>query len=99
MLALAIPTDDRPDRKTIIETNRGKTLEVVDWPNDCEFQLVAFTPTTKTAQVVFPDSLATDIAHALKAILLADAIHGGCQIGIDAYLHTLTERSILPTCI
>jgi len=76
MLDLAISTDDGPNRTTIIETNRGKMLEVMNWPQDCEFQLVAFTPAARTAQVVFAEALATDIAHALKALSESAAIHG-----------------------
>ena len=44
-LAISVNTDSR--RTTIIETNRGVKLKAPAWPQDCDFQLVAFAFFTK----------------------------------------------------
>ena len=68
MLALAIPIDTDRRGNTIIETNSGRELTARDWPQDCEFQLVAFRSSGRTCQVVWPEQLAEDIAKVLKLV-------------------------------
>jgi hypothetical protein len=68
MLALAIPIDTDRLGNTIIETNAGRELTARGWPQDCEFQLVAFRPAGKTCEVVWTEQLAEDIAKALELL-------------------------------
>jgi hypothetical protein len=68
MLALAIPVNIDHRGNTIVETNAGSELRASQWPQDSEFQLVAFRPTSKTCQVVWTDQLAEDIAKALERL-------------------------------
>lgn len=72
MLALAIPIDIDRRGNTIIETNAGRQLKAPGWPQDCEFQLVAFRPSSRTCQVVWTEQLAEDIAEVLE---LMDRLH------------------------
>lgn len=68
MLDLAIPIDTDANGITVIETNRGEPLKAPRWPQDCEFQLVAFSPTGKTCEIIWTEELADDIAKALAAL-------------------------------
>jgi hypothetical protein len=68
MLDLAISIDIDSKNTTIIETNNGVTLKSPDWPQDCEFQLVAFNPARSTCEVVWADGLVEDIGEALAAL-------------------------------
>jgi hypothetical protein len=68
MLDLAIAIDIAPDDTTIIETNHGLLLRAPEWPHDCEFQLVAFDPSKDSCEIVSSETLAGDIAEALRAI-------------------------------
>jgi hypothetical protein len=68
MLDLAIPMDTTANGITIIETNRGGPLKAPRWPQDCEFQLVAFNPTGKICEIVWTEQLAEDIGKALAAL-------------------------------
>jgi len=68
MLALAIPIDTDRRGNTIIETNAGRELTARRWPQDCEFQLIAFRPSGNTCQVVWTEQLAEDIAHVLELV-------------------------------
>lgn len=65
-LAIAIGTNLRST--TIVETNHGSKLKTFDWPQDCEFQLVAFNPSGKSCEVVWAESLADDIGMALTML-------------------------------
>lgn len=65
MLDLAISTKTDFKRKTIIETNHGVKLKASGWPQDCEFQLVAFSPPGKNCEVIWTEHLAQDISNAL----------------------------------
>ena len=60
----------------IIETNRGVRLKAPGWPQDCEFQLVAFDPSSATAEVIDAESLADDITNALAALDKAAVLEG-----------------------
>jgi hypothetical protein len=76
MLALAIPMDTDSRGNTIIETNAGHELKARRWPQDCEFQLVAFGPASTTCQIVWPAQLAEDIATALQLVDRLGNFHG-----------------------
>jgi hypothetical protein len=66
MLKLAIPIETDRTGATVVETNDGCVLRVTDWPQDCEFQLVAFSPRGKKGKLVPTDQLADDIQRALS---------------------------------
>jgi hypothetical protein len=68
MLDLAISMDTDRSGTTVIETNRGERLKALGWPQDCDFQLVAFDPTVRSCTVVWTEELAKDIGKALKAL-------------------------------
>ena len=68
MLDLAISMDHSP-QAVIVETNHGVTLGMSEWPQDCDFQLVAFDPSRTRCEVVWCDDLASDIRAALKALV------------------------------
>lgn len=68
MFDLAISVDTDRNGTTIIETNHGVRLKAPDWSQDCEFQLVAFTPSSRTCQVISAEELADDIRKALAAL-------------------------------
>lgn len=66
MLKLAISIESDRTGATVVETNNGCVLRVMDWPQDCEFQLVAFSPRSKKGILVCADQLAEDIQQALS---------------------------------
>ncbi len=68
MLDLAISVDTDQRGTAIIETNSGLRLKAPEWPQDCEFQLVAFTSTGSTCQVIPAEQLADDVREALAAL-------------------------------
>lgn len=68
MLDLAIPVDTDANGITVIETNRGEPLKAPRWPQDCEFQLVAFSPLGKICEVIWTEQLAEDIGKALTTL-------------------------------
>ncbi len=68
MLDLAISIDTDEKNTTVIETNKGVRLRAPGWPQDCDFQLVAFDASSGTSEVVDAESLADDIAEALAAL-------------------------------
>jgi hypothetical protein len=68
MLDLAISVDTDRNGTTIVETNHGVRLKARDWSQDCEFQLVAFTPSSRTCQVISAEELADDIRKALATL-------------------------------
>jgi hypothetical protein len=74
MLKLAIPIESDRTGATVVETNDGSVLRVTDWPQDCEFQLVAFSPRGRKARLVFTDQLAEDIRRALSEMDTAGLI-------------------------
>lgn len=74
MLKLAIPIETDRTGATVVETNNGCVLRVTDWPQDCEFQLVAFSPRGRKAKLVWTDQLAEDIAKALSEMEAAGVI-------------------------
>ena len=75
MLDLAISIDS-DSGTTVIETRRGVKLKAPGWPQDCDFQLVAFGPSARSCEVVWTESLAEDIGRALMAIERAAALKG-----------------------
>ena len=76
MLDLAISIDTDTKNTTIIETNNGAKLKAPDWPQDCDFQLVAFDPLRETCEVVPAESLAGDIGKALRRLDTAAPFRG-----------------------
>lgn len=73
-LAVSINTDSR--RTRVIETNHGVKLKAPAWPQDCDFQLVAFNPSGKSCEVVWTENLAADIGRALLKLDEATALKG-----------------------
>jgi hypothetical protein len=73
-LAISVDTDSR--RTTVIETNRGLKLKAPRWPQDCDFQLVAFTPSGKTCEVIWTEQLTEDIRSAVTALDQTGAVRG-----------------------
>lgn len=73
MLDLAIEIDADKRGIAVVETNHGDRKKAPDWPRDCEFQIVAFSPSGNNCEVVEADGLAEDIANALKALDEANA--------------------------
>lgn len=76
MLDLAISIDTDARGTTVIETNHGVQLKAPRWPQDCEFQLVAFNPSGKTCNVIRTEHLAEDIGRALTALASSAALKG-----------------------
>lgn len=74
MLDLAISIDSEGRKTTVVETNHGLTLRAPGWPQDCDFQLVAFGPSDKNCEVVWPNHLAEDISKALTMLDNATAL-------------------------
>jgi hypothetical protein len=70
MLSLGIPIDFDDSGNTIVDLNIGRELKAKDFPQDSEFQLLAFRPTGKTCEVVWVEELAQDIGQALRALEL-----------------------------
>lgn len=68
MLELAIPIDVDRRGNTIVETNSGRELTAPGWPQDSEFQLVAFPPSASSCEVVWIEQLAEDIANAMELL-------------------------------
>ncbi len=68
MLDLAISMDTDSRNTTIIETNHGVELGAPEWPQDCDFQLVAFDASGDSCEVVSAEGLAEDIGKALMAL-------------------------------
>ncbi len=76
MLDLAISVDTDSRRTTVIETNRGVKLKAPGWPQDCDFQLVAFAPSGKDCEIIWTKDLAGDISKALMALHKSEALKG-----------------------
>jgi hypothetical protein len=68
MLDLAIFIDTDARNTTIIETNHGVKLKAPGWPQDCDFQLVAFDPSGTSCEVISSEGLAGDIGKALMTL-------------------------------
>ena len=76
MLDLAISTNTDSRGTTIVETNQGVKLKAPAWPQDCDFQLVAFSPSGKHCKVIWTEDLAEDINRALVALDRTAAFKG-----------------------
>jgi hypothetical protein len=76
MLDLAISMDTDPRNTTIIETNQGVRLKAPGWPQDCDFQLVAFDPSGESCEVISAEDLAGDIGKALRTLDRSAAFKG-----------------------
>lgn len=74
MLNLAIYLREIATGEDLIQTNDGVQRTIPRWPSDSDFQLVAFSPGSRVAEVVRSNELAADIAQALQALKLAGAI-------------------------
>ena len=68
MLSLGIPIDFDNAGNTIVDLNIGGELKAKDFPQDCEFQLLAFSPNAETATVVWIEQLAEDISEAIAVL-------------------------------
>lgn len=68
MLSLGIPIDFDNAGNTIVDLNIGGVVKAKDFPLDWDFQLLAFCPNEKRANVVWIDELTKDIAVALATI-------------------------------
>ncbi len=68
MLSFGIPIDFDDEGNTIVDLNIGGEVKTRDFPQDSEFQLLAFRPRSGTAKVVWIDELAQDISEALSAL-------------------------------
>ena len=73
MLDLAISIDTDSKNTTVIETNHGVELRAPGWPQDCDFQLVAFDASGDSCEVVLAEGLAEDIGEALLMLNRAAA--------------------------
>jgi hypothetical protein len=89
MLDLAISINTDTSGTTVIETNHGKELKAPRWPQDCDFQLVAFSPTGKTCEVIWTEQLARDIRCALVAL----DQQGGVPVKIPDWYRRLSRCS------
>lgn len=76
MLDLAISIDTDSTNTTVIETNHGVRLRAPEWPQDSDFQLVAFNPLGGSCEVVGADHLAQDIGNALALLNRAVPFNG-----------------------
>jgi hypothetical protein len=76
MIDLAISIDTDAKGTTIIETNRGAQFRSPRWPQDCDFQLVAFRPSGNTCEVIWTKQLAEDISNALRMLDSMKAVKG-----------------------
>lgn len=76
MLDLAISIDADANGTPVIETNHGTRFKSPGWPQDCESRIVAFNPSGKTCDVVWPEQLAADIHSVLETLDAADALNG-----------------------
>jgi hypothetical protein len=68
MIDLAISIDENRRGDTIVETNHGDRMAAPDWPQDSDSRLVAFSPSARSCEVVWPQEMASDIALALQAL-------------------------------
>ena len=77
MLDLAIRFDEDAGNVAVVETNRGERLRALEWPQDCDFQLVAFDPSGQSCEVISAEGLAEGIAEALAMVNEAAPLKGG----------------------
>lgn len=68
MLSLGIPVDFDDSGNTIVDLNIGGEMKAKGFPQDSEFQLLAFGPNSKTATVVWIEQLAEDISEAVAML-------------------------------
>ena len=68
MLSLGIPIDFDDSGNTIVDLNMGGELKVRDFPQDSEFQLLAFNPSAKTGTVIWIKQLAEDVGKAMAIL-------------------------------
>ena len=68
MIDLAISIGSDSHGTTVIETNCGRRLKAPRWPLDCDMQLVAFSRSGLTCNIVWTELLASDIARALAEL-------------------------------
>jgi hypothetical protein len=76
MLDLAIAINTDVSGSTIVETNHGAKLRAPAWPQDCDFQLVGFSPSGEHCEVVWTEELAEDIGRALMTLESVAAFKG-----------------------
>jgi hypothetical protein len=76
MLDLAISNGSGLGNRTVVETNNGVELKALGWPQDCDFQIVAFDPEGEDCEVVGADGLAEDIGKALACLDGASVLEG-----------------------
>ena len=76
MLDLAISINTDAKGTTIIETDHGIKLKAPRWPQDSDYRLVAFSPSGKTCDIIWPKNLAGDIGQALRALQAPGTLKG-----------------------
>ena len=74
MLALAILDDSDSGGNAIVETSDGTLLKCISWGTDTDPQLVAYSPSGKTCDMLWPVEVCSDIAEALRALEAAGAL-------------------------
>ena len=74
MLALAILDDSDSSGNAIVETSDGTRLKCPSWGTDTDPQLVAYSPSRKTCDMLWPVEVCSDIAEALRALEAAGAL-------------------------
>lgn len=68
MLSLGIPVDFDDSGNTTVDLNIGGELKAKDFPQDSEFQLLAFNPNARTGTVIWIKQLAEDIGEAMAML-------------------------------
>jgi hypothetical protein len=68
MISFGIPVDFDDNGNTIVDLNIGREVKAQNFPQDSEFQLLAFRPGSTTATVVSIGELADDISDALDTL-------------------------------
>jgi hypothetical protein len=76
MLDLAVSAEADWGGTTAVETNHEVILKAPEWPGDTDFELVAFSPSGKTCEIVQAGDLAGDIAMALVTLDKAAVLEG-----------------------
>jgi hypothetical protein len=68
MLDLATSAEATSEGTALVETSHGVELKAPGWNHDSDFELVAFSPSGKSCEVIRAEDLARDIAMALLTL-------------------------------
>lgn len=77
MLDLAVSAETTWEGTAVVETVHGVELKAPEWNHDSDFELVAFSPSGKSCEVIRAEDLARDIAMALLTLDEAAALKRG----------------------